>query len=114
MLRHARQAALDEVGAAGQRRIAAARAEVPLDGLAAQVAVRYLVGAGVGCLAVSDERLAGLARAIDPDVRVEIDASLVADDGAEPLGLRDPVARDLARGAHHALRALRSALGMAP
>lgn len=114
MLRHGRHTTLGEVGAAGQARIEAARAEVRLDGLAAQVAVRYLAGAGVGCLRVRDESLARLALAVDPNIRVEIDPTLEADPQDDPLGGRDSVARDLARGAHHALGALRSALGMVP
>lgn len=113
MSRHGRQIALAEVGAAGQARIDTAHVDVGLHGLAAEVAVRYLSGAGVGHLRVVGERLAELARAVDPTVHVEVDTALVADPPAgDPLGLRDPVARDLARGAHHALRALRMAIGM--
>jgi hypothetical protein len=112
MLRHARQTTLGEVGAAGQARIEDARAEVRLDGFAARVAVRYLAGAGVGCLRVQNEGLAALARTVDPKVRIEIDATLASAGDEEPLGARDPAARELARGAHCALRALRSALGI--
>jgi hypothetical protein len=65
-------------------------------------------------LCVADERLAQLARSVDPVVRVEIDTALAHDPAEEPIGLRDPVARDVARGAHYALRALRTAFGMAP
>lgn len=114
MVRHPRQTALREVGAVGQARIEAARAEVRLDGLAARVAVRYLAGAGVGCLCVRSEGLAALARTIDPNVRVEIDASLPTGDDEEPLGASDPFARELSRGAHGALRVLRVALGIGP
>jgi hypothetical protein len=102
---------LAEVGPAGQARIDALRVDVGLDGFAAQVAVRYLAGAGVGCLRVADELSARLARRVDPSVHVEIDAALLPDGEGEPLGLHDPVARDLARGAHFALRVLRSAVG---
>jgi len=113
MSRHGRQIALTEVGPAGQARIDVSHVDVGLHGLAAEVAVRYLSGAGVGHLRVTGERLAELARAVDPTVHVEIDTGLVAGPPAgNPLGLRDPVARDLARGAHHALRALRRAIGM--
>jgi len=114
MQRHGRQSALAEVGVAGQARIGEARVEVALEGLAGEVAVRYLASAGVGCLRLSDERLAVLARAVDPRARVEMASALAVDPGGEPLGLRDPAARDLAVGAHRALRALRSALGMVP
>jgi len=112
MQRHGRQVALAEVGAAGQARIASARVEVALDGLAAQVAVRYLAGAGVGRLCVPDERLARLALSVDPDLCVDVDASLVPAPEANMGEFGDPVARDLARGARLALAALRSAIGM--
>ncbi|MGO9838493.1 MAG: hypothetical protein ACLP1X_30295 [Polyangiaceae bacterium] len=110
MVRHGRQIALAEVGVAGQARIEATRVNLALEGLAAQVAVRYLAGAGVGCLRVPDELLAQAARSVEPNARVEIATALVADSEPEPLSLRDPVARDLARGAHFALRVLRSAI----
>jgi hypothetical protein len=110
MVRHERQIVLAEVGVAGQARIEATRVNVAVNGFAAQVAVRYLAGAGVGCLCVRDELLAQSARSVDPNARVEMAAALVADSEPDPLSLRDPVARDLARGAHFALRVLRSAI----
>ena len=71
MERHDRQARLAEVGAAGQRAIAAATVDVETDGLAADVAACYLAGAGVGCVRVGDREVAAAAGSIDPAVRVE-------------------------------------------
>jgi molybdopterin/thiamine biosynthesis adenylyltransferase len=112
MDRHARQARLAGVGAEGQARIGRASVEVRLGGFAADVAARYLAGAGVGCLRVRGDELAAGARAIDAGVRVELDPSLgLADDqGGDLVDLDDASARDLARGALFALRALRAAL----
>jgi hypothetical protein len=108
MDRHARQARLAGVGAGGQARLGRASVDVRLDGFAADVAARYLVGAGVGCVRVRAPELAVGARAIDAGARVEVDPSLgVAPETAE---LEDPVARDLARGARVALAAIRAVL----
>jgi hypothetical protein len=109
MDRHGRQVRLAEIGAEGQRRIANASVDVGLDGLAADVAVRYLAGAGVSRIRVKDGSLVGIAAAVDPAIEATLDEGL----GAEPapdLPLRDPVARDLARGAHLALGAILGAL----
>jgi molybdopterin/thiamine biosynthesis adenylyltransferase len=108
MDRHARQARLAGVGAEGQARIGRASVDVRLDGFAADVAARYLAGAGVGCVRVRAEDLAEGARAIDAGVRVEVDPSLGIE--ADTVDLEDPGARDLARGALHALRAIRAAI----
>jgi len=114
MSRHGRQTRLAEVGSAGQARIAVATVDVTVEGLAAEVATRYLAGAGVGCLRVQQAdgvRLAAIASSIDPAVRVEAVEFQTAsqEDGLE---LRHPGARDVALGARLALRALRRALGM--
>jgi hypothetical protein len=114
MLRHGRQLSLAEIGVAGQARIQAARVVVAFGGLAGQVAVRYLAGAGVGCLCVSDEDLASAARSVDATVRVDVNPALSDSPEEDPYGFRDPVARDIALGARHALHALRSAIGMTP
>jgi hypothetical protein len=111
MTRHSRQARLAGVGAEGQARLARATVDVRLDGFAAEVAARYLAGAGVACLRVRGEAFAGGARAIDAGVRVTVEPRLdVAPEGDDALGLGDPAARDLGRGALHALRAIRAAL----
>jgi len=122
MDRHARQSRLAGVGAEGQARIGRAVVDVRLDGFAADFAARYLAGAGVARVRVRAEDLADGARAIDASVGVEVDPLLgVADDddGRSPaspepgrdLGdLDDASARDLARGALCALRALRAVL----
>jgi hypothetical protein len=134
MSRHGRQTRLAEIGSAGQARIAAATVDVAVDGLAAEVATRYLVGAGVGCVRVRERGLTGLvdlahvARSIDPGVRVEVAVGSSREpspaggaapgphavrDGFDVGDFRDPSARAVARGAHEALRALRTALATA-
>jgi hypothetical protein len=111
MLRHGRQSRLAEVGPAGQERIRRARVDVTVDGLAAEVAGRYLVGAGVGSVRVRHPQLAALLRGIDSDVSVEVRSDLALEDTSrDAFGFRDPTARALAEGAHFALRALRATL----
>jgi hypothetical protein len=115
MDRHTRQMRLDGVGASGQARIASTRADVGLDGLAADVAARYLAGAGVGGVRVRTEAAAHGARALDADARVEVvDGLPDSPEASAMLDVRDPIARELARGALLALRVLRSALGGSP
>jgi hypothetical protein len=115
MDRHGRQTRLVEVGAAGGARIAAAAVDVCLAGVAADVAARYLAGAGVGTLRVGTERAAAHARAVDPAVRVEVDAGLASRAPASdsPLSIADASARAVGVGAHAALLALRRVLGVA-
>jgi len=108
MDRHARQARLAGVGVEGQARIAQASVDVGLGGFAADVAARYLAGAGVGCVRVRSEELAQGARALDGGVRVEVEPR-IDPAPAEALELDDPSALELARGALFALRALRRA-----
>jgi hypothetical protein len=108
--RHARQARLAEIGAAGQARIERAVIDLRLDGFAAEVAVRYLAGAGVACVRVCDAVLAEGGRGIAPGLRVEVDPALADDGDAAVFDLRDPDVRDLARGARAALIALRAVL----
>ena len=112
MDRHARQARLTGVGREGQARLERAQADVLLDGLAADVAARYLAGAGVASVRVRSDAAGAGARAIDRRVAVEVDPCLPADapQGGPATGLRDPVVQQLARGALAALRALRLAL----
>jgi hypothetical protein len=114
MDRHGRQSRLTEIGASGQGRIGRADAAVPLDGLAGEVAARYLAGAGVSRLRVKSDAAARAAHAVDPGVLVEVDTTLRDAMGASPFGLRDRAADDVARGAHAALVELRRALGMTP
>jgi hypothetical protein len=116
MDRHGRQSRLADVGAPGQQRIAAATVEVRSEGLAGEVATRYLAGAGVGALRVLSPALAAVARSVDPAVRVEVVGAAAGGAGGreeahEDPHFRDPVARDLARGAREALHALRKILG---
>jgi hypothetical protein len=113
MSRHGRQSRLAEVGAAGQARIADATVTVASRGLAAEVATRYLAGAGVGRLRVDDARLEEIAAAIDPAVAVEVaGARLPAGEASDHAGLVDPGARAVAEGAREALRSLRAVLGV--
>jgi hypothetical protein len=111
MDRYGRQSRLAEVGPAGQARLRESLVDVPAAGLAAQVAVRYLAGAGVGRLQVRDASLAESARAVDPAVIVDVDGAL-AMAAAEGFDLQVPAAREVAAGAAAALRALRVALGI--
>ena len=69
--RYGRQALLAEWGAAGQERVRASHVGVLGHGIAAEAAVRYLAGAGVGGLAVEEERFVAIARAQNPHVRVD-------------------------------------------
>jgi hypothetical protein len=114
MRRHVRQERLAEVGAEGQARIASACVEVRLDGLAADVAVRYLAGAGVGRLRLREDRLVASALEIDPAARAQVDPTVGTDDAVDAFDLRDRAARDVMRGALTALRALRAALEKTP
>ena len=113
MDRHGRQIRLAEVGSAGQKRILEATVDVAVGGLAAEVAARYLAGAGVGCLRVRSTALAAAATSVDPAVRVEVDSGSGREDGEVRPGshdFHDPVAREVADGARAALRALRAVL----
>jgi hypothetical protein len=110
MDRHGRQSRLAGVGVEGQARIARASVDVGLDGFAADVAARYLAGAGVECVRVRSDGLGHGARALEGSVRIEVDPG-IEPAPAEALDLHDASARELARGALCALRALRAALG---
>jgi hypothetical protein len=116
MDRYGRQTRLAEVGVQGRARIAAARADVPLGGLASAVAARYLAGAGVGRVRVTTDAVAVQARAIDGhgDVAVEVDPAMECASPSAPsfLALRDASAAAVALGAHTALVALRRILGV--
>jgi hypothetical protein len=119
MHRHARQVRLAEVGEAGQARLAAATVDVPLEGAAGEIAARYLAGAGIGHLRVTDPRLVQAARAVDPSAVVETVPALaplgsrLQPSGPPPeLDLEGGATRDLALGALAALAALRDILGV--
>jgi hypothetical protein len=109
MDRHSRQERLIGVGVDGQARIARAHVDVGLSDQAAEVAVRYLAGAGVGGVSVRTAALGAAARAVDGRVAVHVDPDLAPAPPFE-LDVRDRAARDVAEGAIFALRALRSAL----
>jgi hypothetical protein len=97
------------VGPEGQTRIGRAVVDVPFGGLAGEVAVRYLAGAGVGVVRVGDARLASVARAVDPEAIVQI-AGVSAPSPPLREAWRHDAARELARGAVWALEALRAAI----
>lgn len=115
MSRHGRQTQLVEIGSAGQERIAESTAVVRGEGLAAEVATRYLAGAGVRCIRVREPALAVVAASIDPAVRVEIDERAAESEAPRSASVahdfRDAAARHVALGAREALHALRTALG---
>jgi hypothetical protein len=110
-VRHTRQVRLREIGAAGQARLAAAEIHVPGGDLAAEIEARYLAGAGIP-IVVEDEAIAAAAREVDPTLRVDHRPSAAPRPGRSPVPFepRDPAARQLARGAHAALVAIRTIL----
>jgi hypothetical protein len=109
--RHSRQVRLAEVGEEGQARLEATTAFVAADGLAGAVEVRYLAGAGVRKISTGDEAIAEAARAVDPTVQIlEKKAAPLGYGAPPPLGIRDPVALDVALGAWRALAHVRRAV----
>lgn len=98
------------VGSEGQGRIAAASVVVGASGDEGLVAARYLAGAGVGRITVTDAAIAAGARAIDAEIAVDEGAIEDASPMADLDGL-DPAARAVARGARRAVRALVAVLG---
>ncbi len=100
--RHLRQMRVPEVGHEGQRAIAEAKATIPGDDLASEVALRYLAGAGVGTLVVASERLEALGRAIDKRLMFHIDASLAT----APISDTDASMGPVSAGCAFALRFL--------
>lgn len=110
--RYTRQVRLTDVGAAGQARIGAVRAVVSAEGLAGVVAARYLLGAGVGRVAVRDAAIAEAARGIDPGAALAVEGS--APRATPPdlarFGVKTPAAAQVLEGAVSALAILRAAL----
>ena len=84
--RYERQARLAEIGAEGQERLAQAEVSVTSPGIGGEIEALYLLAAGL-----RNVRLDG-ARDSGP---------------FSSFGVVDPAARDFARGAHAALRAVR-------
>lgn len=109
--RHSRQTRLAGVGPAGQARLASAHVMVTERGLAGWVMARYLAGAGVGTLTVTEAEHEAAARATDDGVHVRCEDAGDGEPSADPeLDALDPAARDVARGARAALRALKAIL----
>ena len=117
--RHTRQTRLVDVGPEGQACIARAVVSVAGRGLSAEVAARYLAGAGVKTLRVGDEAAAAAATEVDPQVQIVIDPALAfaeakgAGKGPSPETVLANAAsgpRAVAEGALLALQALREAL----
>ncbi len=112
------------MGEARQARLASASVDLPLDGAAAEIAARYLAGAGVGRLRVKDGRAGAAAGAVDPAVVIEVVPDLscrgpspsecTADLSADLDLALEPAVDDVARGALFALAALRDLLGVGP
>lgn len=97
--RYQRQMLLPEWGAAGQERVRAARVEVRGEGYAAEVARRYLVGAGVGAVT--------MAASTSPE------ALAVLVEGKPVVMARDRADVDrVALGAACAVEALKALLGL--
>lgn len=108
-MRHTRQVRLQEVGARGQARIAAACASLHGDGLAGLVEARYLAGAGVAELCGPAPSL-DEARRVDGRVRTRPGGRVQASRALQQFARLDPAAREVALGAFAALGALRTAL----
>lgn len=91
--RYSRQIILPEVGGVGQARLAAARIVLAGTGPTAQVAGRYLAGAGIGHLTLSAgaDGTAAALRAGNSEITVAV--------APEPLRLRDDVAITVALAA---------------
>lgn len=109
-MRHGRQMRLAGVGEAGQKRLTAAEVSVFADGFVGEVATRYLAGAGCGTLCLKSLELEGVARAVDPAVRVIAAPSLGVQSTPDLYPWRYSAASELAAGAHLALHALRQLL----
>ena len=124
--RYARQARLAGVGAAGIERLRSATFAVPGHGLRAEVAARYLAGAGAGALLIADEATALDVVRLNGDVRVGVtgvtgatgvagtadgprDELAGTADAARPA-IADPTARAALDGAWDALEQIRRAL----
>lgn len=110
MDRHHRQMRLPIVGKSGQRAIAEASLVVPAAGVEGEIMARYLAGAGVTKLRTADDAAAVAARAIDAKVEASAGAP-IATEPMTDLDDLDPAARDVARGARAAVRALVGVLG---
>jgi hypothetical protein len=109
--RHTRQARLAEVGAGGQARLASGEVRVGEGGLAGLVGARYAAGAGFGVVRVPTDEVGLAARAVDGRLSVVVDAEASPAPIPAWLAELDPAARDVARGAHDVLVAIRARLG---
>lgn len=131
--RYTRQVRLPEVGTEGQERLGQAAVSLASRGLAGEVAVRYVVGAGVGRVAVVQENLVAVAKRVDGRVHVHrvqgpriqgpagqghgIEPAADHDAGGKhspglplPMGFEDEAPRAVAEGAYEALVCLRNIL----
>jgi len=108
--RHARQLSLVEIGSEGLARLGAGEVYVGGESFVAEIEARYLAGAGVGSLVVADATAQRAALAVDPAVRVAIDASRKPPERPLPFEVGDAHAREVARGAYAALVAMRTLL----
>lgn len=108
--RYGRQTRLPEIGDAGQARLGSARPELRTTGGAQTIEAAYLRAAGV---TVPGDRAApgepSPASAASAATAEDIEAVVLRE---EALGLTDPAAREVARGALAALIAMREILGV--
>jgi molybdopterin/thiamine biosynthesis adenylyltransferase len=81
--RYSRQLVLPEVGGVGQERLRATRATAR-----GEIDALYLAAAGVGELVVPSHAIADAVRALNPLVRVTVDARPLATDDVERGALR--------------------------
>jgi molybdopterin-synthase adenylyltransferase len=89
--RYSRQIVLPEVGAAGQERLLATRCAVLGAGPLAATAARYLVGAGIGAVALQDAAPLDELRLLNPEIALRAMTRL--DDGIAGVAV---LAADLA------------------
>ena len=112
--RYTRQARLAEVGERGQALLCAAEATLVGEGVAGMIAARYAAGAGVLSPRVRAAEALTAGAAVDARMRAVTDPSLETAKVPAWLDLRDPAARDVARGAYEALVAIRALLAPGP
>lgn len=112
-----RQKRLREVGARGQARLAALHVRLRGSSLRSELALRYLLGAGVASI-VGPAEHAALARALDASVLYRAEACSEAADALPashaPAWIADPALAEALAGTQDALALLRANLPDAP
>lgn len=77
--RYGRQMVLPEVGGVGQARLRAASVTCR-----SELEALYLAGAGVGHLVVPNQAIASAARALNPNVQVDVGEAALGDPAGDP------------------------------